>query len=201
MLIGRRGAPHLAWRARYESQPRNAGVLDLDDLMRRFLRWYEEGENSVTGRCFDIGNTTRIALERFARTEETAATMPPDPRQAGNGTLMRLAPVAILAAPDIDAAADLAEAQSRAGIVTLGQQGRAKERIGPHSGHGAPSGRVRSSQGFLGRDGLARRATPDGCVSAWNRVLRSCPISWCSWREASTIAGLAGMIRLPQRAG
>ena len=96
-----------------ESLIAHDGGLDRTDLMGRFLRWYRDGENSVTGRCFDIGNITREALERFARTGETAASLSPDPQQAGNGTLMRLAPVAIVAAPDLELAADLAEAQSR----------------------------------------------------------------------------------------
>ncbi|ANI34418.1 ADP-ribosyl-(dinitrogen reductase) hydrolase [Pseudomonas putida TRO1] len=27
------------------------------------VRWYRQGENRVNGRCFDIGNVTRAALE------------------------------------------------------------------------------------------------------------------------------------------
>ncbi len=96
-----------------ESLIAKGGRIDPADLMDRFLRWYRQGENSVTCRCFDIGIATRSALERFERTGETAASLPPDPNGAGNGTLMRLAPVAILAAPDVALAMDLAEAQSR----------------------------------------------------------------------------------------
>src|SRR5437016_5137152 len=33
--------------------------LDQDGLIKRFLRWWREGENSHNGRCFDIGITTR----------------------------------------------------------------------------------------------------------------------------------------------
>ena len=33
--------------------------LDEKDLMTRFLDWYENGTNSPTGRCFDIGNSYR----------------------------------------------------------------------------------------------------------------------------------------------
>ncbi len=47
--------------------------LDTRDLMDRFLRWKDAGENSVTGRCFDIGNTTGAALERYRRTGDPAA--------------------------------------------------------------------------------------------------------------------------------
>ena len=88
------------------------GRFDAADLLRRFLLWYRLGENSVNGRCFDIGNTTRWSLERFERTGETKAG-PDDPRQAGNGSLMRLAPVALFAAPDGKRAAEIADMQSR----------------------------------------------------------------------------------------
>jgi ADP-ribosyl-[dinitrogen reductase] hydrolase len=89
------------------------GDLDTTDLMQRFLRWFHEGENSVTGTCFDIGITTRNALAFFEETGRFIGEIVEDDRQAGNGSLMRLAPVAIWAAPDAAKAAKLAKAQSR----------------------------------------------------------------------------------------
>ncbi|WXJ86350.1 ADP-ribosylarginine hydrolase Tri1 [Moorella humiferrea] len=62
------------------------------DQMERYLRWYREGYMSSTGHCFDIGNTVRTALERFERTREPYCGLT-DPATAGNGSLMRLAPV------------------------------------------------------------------------------------------------------------
>ena len=47
---------------------------------------------SSTGRCFDIGNTVSAALGRFERTGDPFAGSS-DQRTAGNGSLMRLAPV------------------------------------------------------------------------------------------------------------
>lgn len=70
------------------------GGFDAHDQMRRYLRWYREGYLSSTGRCFDIGNTVRAALERFERDGEPMAGCS-DPHSAGNGGLMRLAPVAM----------------------------------------------------------------------------------------------------------
>ena len=35
--------------------------FDPVDQLRRYCRWYREGHLSSTGRCFDIGNTTRAA--------------------------------------------------------------------------------------------------------------------------------------------
>jgi ADP-ribosyl-[dinitrogen reductase] hydrolase len=68
--------------------------LDEADLMRRFVRWHEHGEYSCTGSCFDIGITTRQALARWKRTGNPIAGST-DPQTAGNGSLMRLAPVAM----------------------------------------------------------------------------------------------------------
>lgn len=87
--------------------------LDNQDLMRRFVRWYRHGENSVTGECFDIGMATGAALARFERTGKFAGDGPEDPRGAGNGSLMRMAPVVIFAMPDTEEAACLADRQSR----------------------------------------------------------------------------------------
>ncbi len=87
-------------------------ALDPADLLRRFVGWQREGDNSVTGRCFDIGVTTSRSLARFERSGQTEAG-PEDPHQAGNGSLMRLAPVALFAASDAVRAAELAELQSR----------------------------------------------------------------------------------------
>ena len=70
------------------------GGFDPHDQMRRYLRWYREGYLSSTGQCFDIGNTVRDALERFERTGEPMAGST-EAHTAGNGGLMRLAPVAM----------------------------------------------------------------------------------------------------------
>ncbi len=68
--------------------------LDPHDLMARFTGWWRNGINSCTGTCFDIGNTVRAALENYERTGEPYSGSD-DPYSAGNGSLMRLAPVAI----------------------------------------------------------------------------------------------------------
>ena len=68
--------------------------LDQLDLMQRFTRWVEFGENSSTGSCFDIGKTTLSAIGRFRRNGNPVAGSKL-PRDAGNGSIMRLAPVAL----------------------------------------------------------------------------------------------------------
>lgn len=68
---------------------------DLDDQARRYVRWWRSGAYSVTGECFDIGTTTAEALARFEQTGEATSSGPSDRRRAGNGSIMRLAPVVI----------------------------------------------------------------------------------------------------------
>lgn len=83
---------------------------DLDDQARRYVTWYRDGEYSVNGRCFDIGITTRSALTTFERTGDAATAGERDERSAGNGSIMRLAPVPICYADLYPArAADLAQ--------------------------------------------------------------------------------------------
>ena len=66
--------------------------FDPIDQLRRYVRWWRHGHLSSTGECFDIGGTVRAALSRFERTGEPYCGST-DPRSAGNGSLMRLAPV------------------------------------------------------------------------------------------------------------
>lgn len=62
------------------------------DQMERYWRWYEEGYRSSTGRCFDIGSTCKGSMYRFQMTGEPYAGSK-NTKSAGNGSLMRLAPV------------------------------------------------------------------------------------------------------------
>lgn len=88
------------------------GKLDEHDLMQRFLSWYEQGAYSCTGTCFDIGITTRQALMRFKANGDPIAGST-DPNTAGNGSLMRLAPVTIRFHRDRVKLRDAAARQSR----------------------------------------------------------------------------------------
>lgn len=77
------------------------GQFDPEDQMRRYLRWYDEGYLSSTGTCFDIGNTTRRALERFRRSGDPRSGST-DAFSAGNGSIMRLAAVPMFYSPDLE---------------------------------------------------------------------------------------------------
>jgi ADP-ribosyl-[dinitrogen reductase] hydrolase len=77
------------------------GRFDADDQMRRYLDWYENGYLSSTGHCFDIGNTTYNALLRYKETGDPYSG-PTDKYSAGNGSIMRLAPVPLYFFPERD---------------------------------------------------------------------------------------------------
>jgi ADP-ribosyl-[dinitrogen reductase] hydrolase len=85
------------------------GGFDARDQMQRYCRWQEQGYLSSTGECFDIGRTVAAALDRFRERDEPLAGSK-DPLSAGNGSLMRLAPVPI---PNLDGAERFAAESSR----------------------------------------------------------------------------------------
>ncbi|HMP63897.1 MAG TPA: ADP-ribosylglycohydrolase family protein, partial [Phenylobacterium sp.] len=87
--------------------------LDEQDLMVRFWDWWTDGRYACTGTCFDIGATVSAALQRWRRTGNPVAGSNA-PKTAGNGSLMRLAPVAIRFWNDRDRLTDVAARQSRA---------------------------------------------------------------------------------------
>jgi len=73
--------------------------FDAVDQMGRYLNWWQWGYLSSTGDCFDIGNTVSQALTRYQHTADPYAGST-DPDSAGNGSLMRLAPVVLFYFPD-----------------------------------------------------------------------------------------------------
>lgn len=92
-------------------------LLDKKDLLTRFCNWYKHGHNSSTGRCFDIGNTTVSALEEFIHSGQTNNN--PEDFYAGNGSIMRLSPVAIANYKDLHKAIKIAREQSETTHETI----------------------------------------------------------------------------------
>ena len=60
--------------------------------LQTYLRWEKTGHLSSNGECFDIGNTVQQALWKFEDTGKPFCGSI-DPLSAGNGSIMRLAPV------------------------------------------------------------------------------------------------------------
>ncbi len=74
--------------------------FDAADQMNRYVNWWQWGYYSSTGDCFDIGMTTVKALQRYLVSRDPMAGSD-DPATAGNGSLMRLAPVVLFFHPDM----------------------------------------------------------------------------------------------------
>jgi ADP-ribosyl-[dinitrogen reductase] hydrolase len=117
--------------------------FDPKDQMDRYCRWWKEGYLSSTGSCFDIGITVKTALAHYLRSGEPFAG-PTDPFTAGNGSLMRLAPVVLAFRQNVELAIHNAGESSRtthaapttidacryfAGLLLGALEGRSKEEL------------------------------------------------------------------------
>jgi ADP-ribosyl-[dinitrogen reductase] hydrolase len=88
------------------------GDFDPLDQMNRYCRWADAGYLSSTGVCFDIGRTVASALRRYQHDGNPYAGSS-DPNTAGNGCIMRLAPIPIYFHPDLDSVERYAGDSSR----------------------------------------------------------------------------------------
>lgn len=86
--------------------------FDADDQMDRYWSWYQNGTLTSTGDCFDIGNTVRQALENYKRSGNPFSGST-SPNTAGNGSLMRLAPIPMYYFPDLEETIHFAGESSR----------------------------------------------------------------------------------------
>ena len=66
--------------------------IDVRDMRKRFVDWYRKGAYTADGACFDIGNATAAALD--------SGKGQSGERDNGNGSLMRIAPLAYTHADD-----------------------------------------------------------------------------------------------------
>jgi ADP-ribosyl-[dinitrogen reductase] hydrolase len=119
------------------------GAFDPVDQLVRYVRWKRTGHNSSNGRCFDIGGTVMKALARFERFSDPWSGST-DAHSAGNGSLMRLAPVPLFFVHDPELAVANAALSSKtthghpeaidacrymAGLIVGALQGRPKEEL------------------------------------------------------------------------
>lgn len=73
--------------------------IDYNDIMEKFCKWaYEDKYNQY--KTFDIGNTTSQGLRRYKEGIEPLKSGGAEVRDNGNGSLMRILPLAFI--PDID---------------------------------------------------------------------------------------------------
>jgi len=88
------------------------GGFDPRDQMDRYGRWVREGYMSSNGRCFDVGGTVMTALCEYSMSDDPYAGST-SPSTAGNGSLMRLAPIPLAYAADPRGAITKAALMSR----------------------------------------------------------------------------------------
>lgn len=74
------------------------GQVDPEDIMTRFVDWYEYGDYTPFGKAFDMGNTCSEAILRFEWDHNVATCGLRGSRDNGNGSLMRIMPVCLYAA-------------------------------------------------------------------------------------------------------
>jgi len=92
--------------------------FDLEDQGRTALAWRQRGEYTPDRVVFDIGNTTSQALDAIAAGTPAANAGPTDEYSCGNGSLMRILPIALVERDLLDTA--LADNAWRASRVTHG---------------------------------------------------------------------------------
>jgi ADP-ribosyl-[dinitrogen reductase] hydrolase len=87
--------------------------LDLEDLGRRLVNWYELGYMAVDYEVFDVGIQTRTALSAIRAGTPALKAGPSGEFDNGNGSLMRVLPLALWHQGDDAALARDAMLQSR----------------------------------------------------------------------------------------
>ncbi len=71
------------------------GKLDLDDLGRRLVAWYDHGDMAVDRVVFDVGIQTAEAIRALKAGAAAHVAGPRHERANGNGSLMRVLPLAL----------------------------------------------------------------------------------------------------------
>lgn len=72
------------------------GRIDLGDIMYKFSKWFYEGKYTPHGNVFDVGHTTRKAIENYADHLDPKRCGGYSVNDNGNGSLMRILPLAFL---------------------------------------------------------------------------------------------------------
>lgn len=68
--------------------------IDYDDIMNKFVAWYNKGEYTTDGKVFDIGITTSKAIKNYSFGINALKCGGAGERDNGNGSLMRMLPIA-----------------------------------------------------------------------------------------------------------
>ncbi len=69
------------------------GGYDIKDIVNKFVKWHDEGLWTPYGDVFDIGNTTRKAIQNLKNGVEPVMAGEANETSNGNGSLMRILPL------------------------------------------------------------------------------------------------------------
>jgi len=70
---------------------------DLDDIMVRFISWFDYGKYTPFGKVFDMGATCVRAINKYYETRDVKTCGGMRERDNGNGSLMRIMPICLYA--------------------------------------------------------------------------------------------------------
>lgn len=94
--------------------------LDLIDFSSRLLNWHDYGHLQAGGRVFDVGIQTSRAFGRLKAGVPPDQSGPNDEKDNGNGSLMRVLPVALLHDPERHSISQLIDKAMRQSLPTHG---------------------------------------------------------------------------------
>ncbi|MCL5430670.1 MAG: ADP-ribosylglycohydrolase family protein [Candidatus Marsarchaeota archaeon] len=89
------------------------GGFDPKDQLDRYVRWYYDGYMTPGGKSFGTGLTTINSIREFKATGKVFRDPPEDPKRAGNGTIMRLAPIPMFFFDDAESAISISGESAR----------------------------------------------------------------------------------------
>ena len=95
----------------------HCGKLNVQDLGNRLVNWYLYGYKAVDGDVFDVGVQTSQAINRLQRGVPAYEAGPKDEHANGNGSLMRVLPLALWHKGKIEELVSDAQKQS---VITHG---------------------------------------------------------------------------------
>lgn len=67
--------------------------FDLETIGRNFVRWHRDAFWTAHGEVFDVGNATRVAIDRMVQGSPAVMAGLSDEASNGNGSLMRILPL------------------------------------------------------------------------------------------------------------
>ncbi len=74
----------------------DCGCFNYDDIMKNFCLWWNNNQFTATGKTFDIGITCARAIDNYLAGNPPLQCGGTHPRSNGNGSLMRILPVAFI---------------------------------------------------------------------------------------------------------